>query len=104
MQKWQSETNPQAQLQYIVNTVSPRLEPLWFLAVSLARTLQEGEFPLNTTEAYWLGLVDEVVGSGLPCLRVRSAQMVAMAQRMLEAEQKQAQTKAPPGAASMPEK
>jgi ATP-dependent protease ClpP protease subunit len=87
-QKCQTEINPQARLQFIIDTVSPRLEPLWFLAVSLARTLQEGEFPMNPGEAYWLGLVDEVVGSGLPCLRIRAQQMQHMAHKMLAAQQK----------------
>jgi hypothetical protein len=65
-------------LDYIIKTVSPRLEPLWFLVISLARTLQEGEFPINPEEAYWLGLIDEIVGSKLPSLRMRSEQVKAM--------------------------
>jgi ATP-dependent protease ClpP protease subunit len=88
-QKYQTITDRQTQLKFVIDTVSPRLEPLWFLAVSLARTLQEGEFPMTSIEAYWLGLVDEVINSGLPCLRIRTEQMQVMAQKMLEAQQKQ---------------
>lgn len=54
---------------FLLNTVSPRLEPLWFFVVSLCRSLQEGEYPMTAEEAYWCGLVDEVVGTKLPCMR-----------------------------------
>ncbi len=37
--------------------------------VSLCRILQSDDFSLSAEEAYWLGLVDEVQGSGLPNLR-----------------------------------
>jgi len=103
-QKCLAETDPKARQKFIIQTVSPRLERLWFLVVSLARTLQEGEFPMNAIEAYWLGLVDEVINSGLGCLRIRSVQMQGMAQKIMELQQKEAQAKAPPGAASMPGK
>jgi hypothetical protein len=46
---------------------------------------------MNAIEAYWLGLVDEVIGSGLPCLRVRHQQMQILEQQMLEAQQKMAE-------------
>jgi len=87
MKQWQSQPTQQSKLSFIIKTAAPRLEPLWFLVVSLARTLQEGEFPLNPEEAYWLGLVDEIVGSNLPSLRSRTEDLREM-ERKMAAEQK----------------
>lgn len=42
---------------------------LWHFLVSICRALQEGEHRLSAVEAYWFGLIDEVVGSSLPNLR-----------------------------------
>lgn len=64
---------------FLVNTVSPRLEPLWFFVVSLCRSLQEGEYPMTPEEAYWAGLVDEVVGKNLPCVRKQIESVMASA-------------------------
>lgn len=49
--------------------LAPRFQPFWYFTVSLCRHLQEAENPLTTLDAYWLGAVDEVLGSGLPCFR-----------------------------------
>lgn len=54
---------------FVREKVEPRLEPLWYLVVSLCRSLQEGENTLTPEDAYWLGLVDEVIGTNLPCYR-----------------------------------
>ena len=42
---------------------------LWHFLVSVCRALQQGENRLTPYEAYWLGLVDEIPGSGLANLR-----------------------------------
>ena len=42
---------------------------MWHIVVSICRVLQSGEYPLTPEDAYWMGLVDEVVGSQLPCMR-----------------------------------
>ena len=47
----------------------PKLQPLWYFMVSLCRLLQEKENPLTASDAYWLGIVNEVIGSKLRCLR-----------------------------------
>lgn len=39
-----------------------KLHPLWYFFVSVCRALQQGENFLNAEDAYWLGLVDEVIG------------------------------------------
>lgn len=47
----------------------PRLRPFWFYTLLLARGLQEGENELTCAEAYWLGVVDEVLGTPMIGLR-----------------------------------
>lgn len=49
--------------------VQPHIRPLWYFIVSLCRLLQEKENPLTARDAYWLGIVNEVMGSTLPCIR-----------------------------------
>jgi hypothetical protein len=53
----------------LLQKVRPLLEPLWAFFVALCHALQEGENELTATDAFWLGLIDEVVGEKLPCLR-----------------------------------
>jgi hypothetical protein len=48
----------------------PIVEPMWYFVVSLCRLLQNGEYSLTAKDAYWLGLVDEVIGERLPTLRL----------------------------------
>lgn len=56
-------------LEWIRITTWPRLQALWYFCVSLSRLLQDDDYWLSAYDAYWLGLVDEVIGSGLPNLR-----------------------------------
>lgn len=46
------------------------IKPFCFFAASIWQGLQEHENALSPIDAYWLGAVDEVYGSGLPCLRM----------------------------------
>ena len=51
--------------------VQSKIHPLWYFVVSLFRLLQQGEFMLTPVDAYWLGIVDEVIGAtGLPSPRL----------------------------------
>jgi hypothetical protein len=52
-----------------VEAVGPILEPISAFFVALCHTLQEGENVLTASDAYWLGIVDEVVGEPLPTER-----------------------------------
>lgn len=53
-----------------ISKLKPFFEPLWFFFVSLCRSLQSGENELSATDAFWLGLIDEVIGNPeLPILR-----------------------------------
>jgi ATP-dependent protease ClpP protease subunit len=42
--------------------VKPILRPLWLFFMALCYALQEEENELTATDAYWLGLIDEVIG------------------------------------------
>jgi ATP-dependent protease ClpP protease subunit len=76
--KEEEKKGPQEARKFVTKTVSPRLEPLWVFVVSLCRSLQEGEYPLSPVEAFWAGLVDEVLGEKLHCLRAVSEAAVAL--------------------------
>lgn len=58
-----------ARLAWMKEHVEVRLQPLWYFLVSLCRLLQTADYSFGPEEAYWLGLVDEVSGSGLPNVR-----------------------------------
>lgn len=45
------------------------VEPLWFFFFGLCLTLQSGENEMTPLDAYWLGLIDEVIGEQLPSPR-----------------------------------
>lgn len=53
-------------------TVSPVLQPVWSFFIALCHTLQQGENDfLSAQDAYWLGLIDEVIGEeDLPPFRL----------------------------------
>lgn len=51
----------------IAEKVRPILSPIWSFFVALCYVLQQGENQLNGTDAFWLGLIDDVIGvRGLP--------------------------------------
>ena len=56
--------------EWLTKTTLPRIRELWYFSVSLARLLQEKDFEFDAYDAYWLGLVNEVVGANLPCVRL----------------------------------
>ena len=54
---------------WLIDNTREHFRTLWHFLVSICRALQEGEHRLTANEAYWFGLLDEVSGSSLPCLR-----------------------------------
>ena len=53
--------------------VSPTLRPIWSFFVALCYTLQQGEDEfLSASDAYWMGLIDEVIGESKNLLHMRS--------------------------------
>jgi ATP-dependent protease ClpP protease subunit len=53
----------------LLKHLEQRMEPLWHFVYSLCKRLQESENTLTAFDAYWLGIVDEVLGVQLPCIR-----------------------------------
>jgi hypothetical protein len=40
-----------------------KIEPLWSFSLTLCRELTKGEHPISPVDAWWFGLIDEVLGS-----------------------------------------
>lgn len=60
----------ESQVDWLKKEIGEQLRPIWFLLVAICRSLQKGEFRLSAEDAYWLGLIDEVIGrEDLPSLR-----------------------------------
>lgn len=57
--------------EWLFEKVERHLRPIWFFFVSICRLLQEDDYYLSAEEAYWLGLIDEVIGRpDLPSPRI----------------------------------
>ena len=61
--------NPESQEEWLITKAQPKIKPLWQLLVSICRLLQQGEHIIPAKDAYWLGLIDEIAGMKLPCMR-----------------------------------
>jgi ATP-dependent protease ClpP protease subunit len=68
--EFEKATDEKAKVDLLVKHATPGIETLWNFAVMLANVLQGRDCNLTAEEAYWLGLVDEVVGSSLPSKRL----------------------------------
>lgn len=55
--------NEGKKLEYLQRHAAPALAPLWFFTVALCNFLMEGENRLTPTDAYYIGAVDEVIGT-----------------------------------------
>ena len=53
-----------------LDRVKLQFQPLWSFFVALCHVLQEGENELSATDAFGLGLIDEVLGTQLDSLRM----------------------------------
>ena len=47
----------------ILDRAYTKIEPLWSFSFTLCRELTAGEHPISPEDAWWLGLIDEVLGS-----------------------------------------
>lgn len=61
--------NPDEATKWLHEKAEPRMAEFWYFVLCLCRRLQRGENPFDAIAAYWLGMVDEVLGSELPCNR-----------------------------------
>ncbi len=50
---------------FLVKKALPTLEPLWYYTISLCRILLEGENRLMPADAFWMGIIDEVIGTDM---------------------------------------
>lgn len=50
---------------YVTQHAGHKLKKIWYFVVSLCRLLQTKDYKLTAEEAYWMGVVDEIPGSGL---------------------------------------
>jgi ATP-dependent protease ClpP protease subunit len=64
--------NDEEKTQKLIEKASPVLLPIWSFFVALCHTLQQGENDfLTASDAYWMGLIDEVIGDeDLPPVRL----------------------------------
>lgn len=58
LEKVKTEERPD----WLLDKTKNQLHPLWYYFVSICRALQEGENYLSAQDAYWLGLIDEIIG------------------------------------------
>ncbi len=73
LKEWKAlaQTDESHRNAWLKEKVEHRIHPLWYFVVCLFRLLQQGEFSLTARDAYWLGIVDEVIGaSDLPTQRL----------------------------------
>jgi hypothetical protein len=61
------DSNPKLRARYdrAVERAYAAVKPLWFFIVALFRRLNVGENPITPDDAWWLGIVDEVLGTTL---------------------------------------
>lgn len=64
-----NESIGEAAKQLVINRGHQTIKPFCYFTSMIWRGLQEDENPLSSRDAYWLGAVDEVYDSALPCLR-----------------------------------
>ncbi len=62
--------DPAAAEAWLKEKSGSRMSEFWYFVICLCRRLQTGENRMPAAAAYWLGLVDEVLGSDLPCMRM----------------------------------
>jgi hypothetical protein len=56
------KVKPEQRPNWLLDKTKNQLHPLWYYFVSICRALQEGENYLSAQDAYWLGLIDEIIG------------------------------------------
>lgn len=62
--------NESEKMEKKVELLRPLFQPIWSFFVALCHELQKGENELSPVDAFWLGLIDEVIGApDLPLVR-----------------------------------
>ena len=65
MEEFEKDPDYQAWFQKAITPAADSIEPLWGFAEMLCQELHRGEYPLSPHDAWWLGLLDEVIGTDL---------------------------------------
>lgn len=65
-----ADPSKQAELERLNIDSLNRMRPIWYFVYSICKILQQKENPLEAVDAYWLGIVDEVLGHNMPCSRL----------------------------------
>jgi|LQYC01.1.fsa_nt_gi hypothetical protein len=65
MEEFEQDTDYQDWFQKVITPARDIIEPLWGFAEMLSQALYRGEHELTPKDAWWLGLVDEVIGTNL---------------------------------------
>ena len=78
---------------FLEEKAAPQVFPLWYLVVSLCRLLQQGEHTFTAHDAWWFGLVDEVLGSDLPSVRIWKEERLKERRLVMEERQRQQKQK-----------
>jgi ATP-dependent protease ClpP protease subunit len=68
--KFDAIADKSAQVSYLAEQATPEIEKLWTLTVMLSQALHKQDCHFTPEETYWLGLIDEVAASDLPCKRM----------------------------------
>lgn len=55
-------TDKETRSQALISKMQPPIQPLWSFFVAFCHALQEDDNELTARDAYWLGLIDEVMG------------------------------------------
>lgn len=69
LQQAASMTDDKERKKFLKKKANAHLFHVWQLATTMSARLSKGENSLSANEAYWLGLIDEVVGSQKLCRR-----------------------------------
>jgi hypothetical protein len=67
--KFDLQKEEQAAFSFILERAGRYIAPLWFFTVTLSHNLSIGENSVSAEDAYWLGLIDEVIGKNWQCPR-----------------------------------
>jgi hypothetical protein len=77
--------------QKLLDIVSPQLRPVFSYFMALCHVLQQGDNYLSARDAFWLGLIDEVIGvTDLPTYRLFIEQANAVKKKEKDAKSKAA--------------
>jgi ATP-dependent protease ClpP protease subunit len=66
--KLKAEDNDEA-MEFLTQISHPYLSHFWYFTAALSDNLFTGENQISATDAYWMGLIDEVMGTKLKCER-----------------------------------